>query len=127
MLRNLDYFITGSRAFGPYKESFESRKDGSDLDIAMDYLLAVSLRYELEQKGIGTYTKDLNVGEYSSLSFYFDLAFMTINIIALDPAELSDWANATNSMKEVDPIEDRKERIERFQQLVSLNEDFRQP
>jgi len=108
----MDYFITGTRAYGPAGED-------SDLDIVMKENDALVLKGTLEDMRIETFQTD-DMEEYGTESFYFSIGnLMTINVISLTLSiEFDAWKKATERMKLRDPIEDRERRLKTFQLFV---------
>ena len=103
----MKYFITGTHAYGPVTKD-------SDLDIVLVQDDAIDLFLFLKQKGIEPYKTKKQEG-YKGASFYFDLLGIKINIIiAIDEAEFAEWKEKTERMKEFEPIKDRQQRIDVF-------------
>ncbi len=106
-------FITGTRAYGPVS-------DISDLDIAMTKLDADVLEDFLRFVGIKTvHHKDIN-SAYEG--FYFPLGeYDKVQIIVLENQNtFNKWYKATEAMKAIPPIYDRKERVKRFGEFLEV-------
>ena len=103
----MKYFITGTHAYGPITED-------SDLDIVMLIEDAEQIRDFVGKHFIGAY-QTTRQQDYPQGGFYFDLLGIKINIImAIDEAEFAKWNKRTERMKEFEPIADRQQRIDFF-------------
>ena len=111
-----DFAITGSRVYGPHRED-------SDIDIVVRYWdlirtiipLLESLRIEYAKQS------EINPG-YKGIKFKLHENLPEIQIIcALNSKELEAWRQATKSMCDLPPIENRKERIATFSKLYEFH------
>ncbi len=103
----MKYFITGTHAYGPVTED-------SDLDIVMLKDDAEQIRSFIQKHHIATYQTEKQEA-YDNGGFYFDLLGIKINIIiAIDEADFAEWKEKTERMKEFEPIKDRQQRIDFF-------------
>ena len=103
----MKYFITGTHAYDPVTED-------SDLDIVLVQDDAIDLFLFLKQKGIEPYKTKKQEG-YKGGSFYFNLLGVKINIVAAaDEGDFYIWKKRTERMKEFEPIKDRQQRIDVF-------------
>lgn len=102
-----DFVLTGSGVYGPQVPG------KSDIDIVLMWGDVAMLEGFLVTKGIQT-----NRLRPCSLSFYFQLGFLKINIIGCADEEVyNTWKIRTAKMKLKQPIEDRELRIATFRSL----------
>lgn len=105
----IDAVLTGSRVYGP-------RNLKSDIDLVINEEDAMSLANQLEAQGIKVF-RTLEQDNYDA-GFYFLLGPLSFNVIfAWNKDDLLAWAEVTEEMKKLDPIENREKRIEKFQEL----------
>ena len=103
----MKYFITGTHAYGPVTKD-------SDLDIVLVQDDALDLFEFLGRKGVEPYRTKGQEG-YKGGSFYFDLMSIKINIVvAANEDDFYIWKKKTERMKTFEPIEDRQQRIDFF-------------
>ena len=107
------YLVTGTRVYGPV------RKD-SDLDIVMYYWEAEEIKNFLKNNypTINITETDQHNSQYRS--FYIEFLDIKINIIVVtNEEEYNCWRQATEKMKKIRPIHNRRIRIEKFQQFFN--------
>jgi len=101
------FILTGTRVYGPASED-------SDLDIVMFKEDHTELEFWLTEHNIEIVRSELQKKEEYS-GYYFFLRDMKVNIIHVEEEETMEaWEYATNYMKTIPPIEDRKERVRVF-------------
>ena len=114
----MDYFITGSRAYGPYTED-------SDLDVVVmaedsaeifDIVAMVGLNYEIAPK------EDTN---YADVVWYFWVGELKINVVTMkNVIDFNIWKEVTIQMAKSQPIKDKDKRVMDFKarfRLVHMN------
>ncbi len=118
------FLLTGTQVFGLTTKE-------SDIDIVMLCDDAIDLRLWLVEHSIGvSETIDVESKEPEKLDpkkideivesegykgFYFSINKLRFNIIITKTdEELTQWETATNAMKKIEPITNRKERINTF-------------
>lgn len=106
------FFVTGTQVYGPATEK-------SDLDIVLEPQEAHSLNLFLREKGIAVSYTLSNLEDYAGYYFTLD-GFLKVNIIvAGTPKKAEAWQYATDRMKKLNPIPDRKERLKSFRAFVA--------
>lgn len=136
----MNYFVTGSRAYGPYTEE-------SDLDIVMsiedsDKLLMTvtdigealgfvsvisgeSFLFEVE-------IKDIEQTSYADKVWYFSVGDIKVNVISVkSDSDFECWKKTTETMKLMRVIEDKEIRVQKFKSIftevwgkLSLSPDY---
>ncbi len=120
MIKRIERFIvTGTHAYGP------ARHD-SDLDIVIRKQDVEALVNYLTEHNIETYQTEAQE-DYTDAGFYFELAFIKINIIiAMTDLDFKIWAGKTERMKKLPAaIEDRWKRLETFNSIYNIAEAFK--
>lgn len=103
--------LTGSRVYGPATEK-------SDIDIVVMEDDAIIIKHDLRKQGVKVKTKN---NRYMNSSFYFCLGGLKFNIvIATDEGEYERWKQATEQMKTIRPVLNRKERYKTFQRFFKM-------
>lgn len=99
------YFVTGTQAYGPATTN-------SDLDIVLSqenafFFKEFCMRSDVEV--VDCSERD----EYEGFKVHLD--FLIINVIVVgDETEYNAWKYATERMKEINPIENKEERVKKF-------------
>jgi len=113
----MKYLITGTHAYSPASEN-------SDLDIVLLHKDAIEIEKFLELTGIETYQTEKQ-GMYEPGGFYFKISDIEINIvIATCKEDFNAWKTATRMMKKINSIDDRQERIDKFQKFYQDHESY---
>lgn len=106
----MNYFVTGSRAYGPYTES-------SDLDIVMLKEDADFLELSVMAAGLENWIDKTGMS-YADKVWYFAIGGVTINVItAKSQIDFECWEEVTRRMVAMNCIVDKDKRVEMFHTL----------
>ncbi len=113
----MKFLITGTHAYGPTSEN-------SDLDIVLLHKDVIKIETFLALNKIETYQTEIQC-TYDPGGFYFKIDDIEINIIiAVSKDDFNAWKTATRMMKKINPIDDRTERIDKFQKYFQDYESY---
>lgn len=108
--------LTGTSAYGPAKED-------SDIDIVVTHKTAMEIWGCVGAWALYAYQTEAQEAYEPFGGFYFDLGPLKINVIdAGDEENQEKWAEATEKMKALPPIEDRAERVRTFRSFFGLGD-----
>lgn len=113
IIKRVKIFITGTAAYGPFTEN-------SDIDIVVMQKTGDAIEFLLNAIGILTFPIN---DKYENPSFFFHIngTRRTIQIVTIhNQRQFVGWYKATEGMKKMEPIIDRSDRVNMFQQLSKI-------
>lgn len=114
-MKELKFIVTGTHAYGPARAE-------SDLDIVVRKEHIPAILDYLKNHNIETYKTEAQE-EYQDSGFYFNIAFIKINVIvAMTDVDFMLWAGKTERMKKLPAIENRERRKELFNSIFDITE-----
>ncbi len=106
----MDYFITGSRAYGPYGKD-------SDLDLVMSIKDSDEFRKKVKGADVEFHYLKKPV-PYADKVWYFEIFGILINVISVkSQVDFECWKETTRRLVLIDDIVDKEDRVQMFKSI----------